>query len=51
MAAQDGAPPRGRRLGSAKNGEEAGGRSEIWVVVRAALLLGAGIAVLGVLLT
>ena len=51
MTGQEVSPRPGRRLGSAKNGEEAGGRSEIWVVVRAALLLGAGIAVLGVLLT
>lgn len=43
MAPQEKVP---RSVGSARAGEEAASRSEIWVVVRAVLLLAGGIIVL-----
>lgn len=51
MAAEQEAPRPGRRVGSARSGEGGSGGSEIWVVVRAVLLLAALLVILGWLIT
>lgn len=41
----------GRSVGSGRAGEATGSRAELWVLLRALLLLGAGVAVLGWLIS